>query len=146
MIDPTVQRLKSPEDCEQYAKNVEAKHPDLAKQARRRGVELRALQYGTNTDVERDALQAIYALEEVRSQRAGRRVRANRTWQSVQRHGIVPTVERVVARRAVTKGYDWLVNAGMEDFTFEAVVLRNPDLFSQMALSQAEERLHTKLL
>lgn len=146
MIDPTVQRLKSPGDCEQYAKNVEAKHPDLAKQARRRGVELRALQYGTNTDVERDALQAIYALEEVRSQRAGRRVRANRTWQSVQRHGIVPTVERVVARRAVTKGYDWLVNAGMEDFTFEAVVLRNPNLFSPMALSQAEERLHTKLL
>jgi hypothetical protein len=59
MIDPTVQRLRSPEDCEQYAKNVEAKHSDLAKQARRRGVELRALQYGANTDAERDALQAI---------------------------------------------------------------------------------------
>jgi hypothetical protein len=79
-------------------------------------VELRALQYGANTDAERDALQAIYAFEEVRSQKAGRRVRASRTWQSIQRHGIIPTVERVVGRRTVTEGYDALVNAGMDDF------------------------------
>lgn len=143
MVDPTVERLKSPEDCEQYAKNVEAKRPDLAKQARRRAVELRALQYGANTDAERDALQAVYAFEEVRSQEAGRRVRASRTWQSIQRHGIIPTVERVVGRRTVTEGYDALVNAGMEDFTFEAVVLRHPDVFSAEARDQASARLRT---
>src|SRR5215207_755972 len=94
MTDPTVARLKTPEDCEQYAKNVEAKHPELAKQARRRAVDLRSLKYGANTEVEREALRCIYAFEEARSQQTGKRAYASRTWQSVTRNGILPTVDR----------------------------------------------------
>jgi hypothetical protein len=67
LSDPRITRLKTPEDCEQFAKNVEAEHPELAKLARRRAVELRALKYGATTDVEREALQCIYAFEEARS-------------------------------------------------------------------------------
>lgn len=140
MSDYRVQRLKSPEDCESFAKNVEVKHPDLAKQARRRAVELRAAKYGASTDAEQEALQAIYAFEEVRSQAAGRRVRASRTWQSIQRNGILPTVERVVIRRTATEAYEALVEAGMHDFTFEAVVLRHPDCFSPEAVEHARVR------
>ena len=144
MYDPTVLRLKTHEECEQYAKNVEVKHPELAKQARRRGVELRAAKYGATTDAERDALQAIYAFEEIRSQEAGKRVRASRTWQSIQRHGILPTVEGVVTRRAATEAYGALVEAGMEDFTFEAVVLRHREAFSPEAIAQSEARLQER--
>lgn len=142
MPDPRVDRLKTPDDCEQFAKNVQASHPDLAVLARRRAVELRALQFGATTDVEREALQCIYAFEEARSQQTGKRARASRTWQSIQRNGILPTVDRVVARRTATEGYDALVEAGMEDFTFEAVVLKYPESFSPEAVAQAQRRLH----
>ena len=141
MSDPRIARLKTPEDCEQFAKNVEAEHPDLAKAARRRAVELRALKYGAKSDVEREALQCIYAFEEARSQETGKRARANRTWQSIKNNGILPTVDKVVSRRRATEGYDSLVAAGLEDFTFEAVVLKYPDHFSEEAVKQAKLRL-----
>ena len=143
MSDPRITRIKTPEDCEQFAKNVEATHPDLAKLARRRAVELRALKYGAKTDVEREALQCIYAFEEARSQETGKRARANRTWQSITNNGILPTVDRVVSRRKATEGYDSLVAAGLEDFTFEAVVLKFPDYFSFEAVTRAKLRLGT---
>jgi hypothetical protein len=141
VIDSSVLRLKTPEDCEQYAKNVEVKHPVLAKQARRRAVELRAEKYGAKSEVEQEALRCIYAFEEARSQQTGKRARANRTWQSIQRNGILPTVDRVVARRKATEGYDALVEAGLDDFTFEAVVLKYPKSFSAEAVAQAKARL-----
>ena len=141
MSDPRITRLKTPEDCEQFAKNVEAEHPDLAKLARRRAVELRALKYGATTDVEREALQCIYAFEEARSQETGKRARANRTWQSIAKNGILPTVDKVVARRKATEGYDALIEAGLEDFTFETVVLKYQDHFSPEAVQQAKLRL-----
>lgn len=56
------------------------------------------------------------------------------------RIGIIPTVEKVVARKTSTDGYAALVNAAMEDFTFEAVVLRHPTLFTAEALTQATKR------
>lgn len=141
MPDPRITRLRTPEDCEQFAKNVESKHPDLAKLARRRAVELRALEYGAKTAVEREALQCIYAFEEARSQETGKRARANRTWQSVTNKGILPTVDKVVSRRKATEGYDSLVAAGLEDFTFEVVVLKYPEDFSPEAVAQAKLRL-----
>ncbi len=49
-MDERVARLKSPEDCEQFAKNVEERgKPELALQACRRALELRAEQRGANT-------------------------------------------------------------------------------------------------
>lgn len=141
MSDPRITRLKNPEECEQFAKNVEVEHPPLAKLARRRAVELRALGFGATTEVEREALQCIYAFEEARSQQTGKRARANRTWQSITKNGILPTVDKVVARRKATEGYDALVEAGLDDFTFEAVVLRFPEHFSVDAIQQAKLRL-----
>lgn len=78
--DPLVLRLKTPEECEIFTKNVEKSHPDLAKQARRRGVELRAAAAGAETKAEVDALKAVHAYEEVRRQQTGKKFRANRTW------------------------------------------------------------------
>ncbi len=139
-MDYRVERCKTPEECETFAQNVEKTHPDLAKAARRRAVELRAAAQGATTEAEFDALRAVCAFEEVRSQETGRKARANRTRQSFDRIGIIPTVEKVVARKTSTDGYAALVNAAMEDFTFEAVVLRHPTLFTAEALIQATKR------
>lgn len=141
-MDDRIAKLKTPEECEQLAKNAEARgRADLAKAARRRAVELRALAHGAHSDAERDALQAVYAVEEVATQRNGRKTKASRTWQSFERHGIIGTVERVVSRKMPTDGYSALVEMGLHDFTFEAVVLRYPTLFSTEAITHARERM-----
>jgi len=56
-MDERVLRLKNPKDCEQFAKNVEAKLPELAREARRRAIELRAAEYNAQSEAEREALQ-----------------------------------------------------------------------------------------
>lgn len=143
-MDAKVSRLKTPEECVIFGKNVEAKHPKLAKQARRRAVELRAIAYGAETEVEREALEAIYAVEEIMSHRNGRKTRASRTWQSIQRWGILQTVERVVSRKKPTDGYNALLEMGLDDFTFEAVVLRHPDSFQPKTIEQAKSRVEMR--
>ena len=140
MNDYRVERCKTPAECESFAQNVEKDHPELAKAARRRAVELRAAEQGATTEAEFDALRAVCAFEDVRSQANGRKARPNRTRQSFQRIGIIPTVEKIVVRKTPTDGYAALVEAGMNDFTFEAVVLRNEAHFTPAAIEQAKRR------
>src|SRR5688572_11015395 len=125
-IDPSVLKLTTPEECDQFAINVAQKHPELAVQARRRGVELRAQQAGAKSEAEREALQAVYAYEAVRTQPGGKRFRASRTWQMIKRHGIIGAVERAVDRDDDPAGYKALVAMNMKDLSFEAVVVRHP--------------------
>lgn len=141
-MDERVARLKSPEDCEQFAKNVEERgKPELALQARRRALELRAEQRGAKTKIEHEALQAIYAYEEVLTRKNGRRTSASRTWQMIKRHGILPTMERLVNRNTDASGYTALVEMGMKDLAFEAIVRRYPEAFTPEAVQRAKHRL-----
>lgn len=140
-MDERVARLETPEECEQFAINVENCLPDLALAARRRAVELRAAQHGATSAAELEALQAVYAYERVLCEKHGKTVCASRTWQMIKRHGIITAVERAVNRKDVTSGYKALVEMGMPDFAFEAVVCRHPSLFSAEALKRSRERL-----
>jgi len=140
-MDETVRRLKTPEECEQFIKNVQEKYPALAVEARRRTVEMRAAAHGAQTAAERESLQAVYAYEEVLSAKRGRKTRASRTWQMIKRHGIIPAVERAVNRKDETLGYTTLIEMNMQDFAFEAVVLRYPDLFSPATIDRAKTRM-----
>ena len=144
-MDPRVARLKTPQDCERFAKNAEAlNEPELAKAAKRRAVELRALEHGAESDAEREALEAIYAVEEIATQRNGRKTKASRTWQSITRYGILPTVERVVSRAKATDAYNDLVELGLDEFTFESVVIKYPDLFKAETVERAKERINAR--
>ncbi len=125
-MDERVARLKTPDECEQFALNVQARLPELARAARRRAVELRAGSHGAVSAAEREALEAVYAYERVLSMKRGKKIRASRTWQMIERHGIIGAVERAVSRSAETAGYTALVEMGMQDFSFEAVVVRHP--------------------
>jgi hypothetical protein len=139
-MDARFLRLKSPEDCESFAENVEAQYPALALEARRRAVELRAAAYGARTDAEREALEAVYAYQEVLSRKNGKKTRASRTWQMIERHGILEAVERAVNRKAETVGYTSLLEVGMQDYAFENVVLRHAALFRPETVSLARAR------
>ena len=59
----------------------------------------------------------------------------------IKRHGIIIAVERAVNRPQETAGYKTLVDMGMQDFAFEAVVCRHPNVFSPEALKRSQERL-----
>ncbi|MCK5271200.1 MAG: hypothetical protein KAJ52_01440 [Sedimentisphaerales bacterium] len=141
-MDDRISKLTTPEECEQVALNVEARLPELAREARRRAVELRAAAHGAASEAEREALEAIYAYEKVLSAKHdGRNVRASRTWQMIKRHGIIIAVEKAVNRPQETAGYKSLVDMGMQDFAFEAVVCRHPSVFSPEALQRSQDRL-----
>ncbi len=140
-MDDIIQKLKTPEECMQLAKNVRDRNPDLVQKARRRAVELRAISYGNKNEVELELLKALYAYEEVLSEKNKRKTRAARTWQMIKRHGIIGAAERAVDRKIEPAGYKLLAEMGMHDLTFEAVIVRYPDKFNQEVVSRAKSRL-----
>ncbi len=141
-MDERVKKLSSPEKCAIFAKNcIERGRPDLAEQAKVRAVQLRAEAHGAESEAEKEALEAVYAYEEVLSLKNGKKTRAGRTWQMINRHGIIGAVERAVNRPVETQGYTALTEMGMEDYAFEAVILRHPNLFSSEAAEISKERM-----
>jgi hypothetical protein len=140
-MDPHVARLTTPEECDQFVINVVEKHPELALEAKRRAVELRALAAGAKTEVEREALEAVYAYEDVRTKPGGKKFRATRTWQMIKRHGIISAIERAVDRDEDPTGYQALAAMNMRDKSFEAVVVRHPGVFSPDVVQRCRSRL-----
>ncbi len=137
-----VSKLKTPAECEIFAQNAnERNRPDLALAARKRAVALRAAQYDAQTDIERECIEAVYAYEEVLSQKNGKKTRASRTWPMIKKHGIIVAVERAVNREIETQGYTALVEMGLEDYAFEAVILRHPATFSPEAVEKSRARV-----
>ena len=59
----------------------------------------------------------------------------------IKKQGIIAAVEKIVTRKNETTGYRVLVEMGMQDMAFEAVVLRHPDVFSVEAVEQSQSRL-----
>ncbi len=141
-MDERIARLKTPEHCEIFARNaMERERPDLAEEARKRGIELRAKVHGAASKAEHECLQAIYAYEEVLTRKNGRTTRATRTWQMIDRHGLLEAVERAVNRSTQTAGYKALTEMGLQDFAFEAVILKYPEAFSQDAVEKSRQRM-----
>jgi len=91
--------------------------------------------------VENELLKALYAYEEILSKKNNRRTRASRTWQMVNRYGIVGSAERAVTRNIEPMGYKMLVEMGLKDLTFEAVIAKHPEEFNIEAVKKANERL-----
>lgn len=141
-MDDRVRKIDTPEKCEIFAKNCIARDRlHLAQEARERAVQLKAEAYGAETEAEREALEAVYAYEEVLGIKNGKKTRAGRTWQMIKRHGIIGAVERAVNRPTETQGYTALVEMGLEDYAFENVIIRHPDLFSESAIKISKERI-----
>ena len=140
-MDPYISKLDTPERCEQYAQNVQTRSPKDAQAARRKAVELRAQKYGAKTDPEREAIQAVYAYERVQSEKKGKAFHASRTWQMINNRGIIPSIEHIVKQSSESVGYTALVEMGMKDMAFEAVVLRYPNLFGAQAVERSKERM-----
>lgn len=141
-MDKRVANLRTPGHCETFARNaLERGRPDLAREAQRKAVELRAETHGAETDAEKECLKAIYAYEEILTKKNGRRTRASRTWQMIKRHGLIEAVERAVNRSSETAGYRSLVEMGLQDLAFEAIILRHQNVFSPEAIEKSKQRI-----
>lgn len=140
-VDERVARLKSPDDCASFATNAQERNrPDLANEARKRAVELRAEAYGAKTQVERECLEAVYAYEEVLTAKNGRKTRASITWHMIRKYGVLGAVERAVIRGAEIPYHAALLEMGLQDHAFEAVVARHPELFSAQTVQCSRAR------
>lgn len=141
-MDEVVKKIKTPDKCLIFAKNAKDKgRDDLALQAKERAIQLKAEAYGAETQAEREAIEAVYAYEEVLTLKNNKKTRASRTWPMIKRHGILNAVERAVNREAETQGYNYLLEMGLQDYAFEAVVLRYPELFSANTVSISKKRI-----
>lgn len=140
-MDEIVKRIGTARECEVFARNAKKRgREDLAQQAVARAIEIRADSHGACSEAEKAALQAVYAYEETLRVKNGKRTAASRTWQMISRHGIIEAVNRAVARPVETQGYSMLVSMGLEQFAFEAVILRHPEVFSVEAVKRSKER------
>lgn len=132
-----IQKLETVEDCRKFVEVF----TQLANLARQRALELQAKSHGAYDAVEMELYQVIYAYEEVLSKKNGKKTRANRTWQMVKKHGIVETAARAVNRKMEPQGYQYLVEMGLGNNTFEAVIVKHPNVFSQDVVAHATDRL-----
>ncbi|MEX2258548.1 MAG: hypothetical protein WD672_07545 [Woeseia sp.] len=141
-MDDRVSKLATPKQCEIFARNARANgREDLAKEAQKQAVLLRAREHNASTAAEKEALQAVYAYEDLLTKKNGKSTRASRTWQMIKRHGIIEAVERAVNRPTETQGYILLAEMGLEEFAFEAVILRHSGAFSREAVSISKSRM-----
>lgn len=136
-MDDIIRKLKTPEECLLFAEIF----TDLARVTMRRAIELRAINLGNKSEVETALWEAILAYEEVLSKKNGKRTLASRTRQMIKRHGIIGAAERAVNRKIEAMGYKVLVDIGLHDLTFEAVIVRFPEVFSQQIVELARSRL-----
>ena len=129
-----VSRIRKPELCYVFAKNAQRQgHPELALQAYRHAVELRAQAHDVANEAEVAALRAIYGYEEALSYRRGKRTRATGTWQLVNRHGVLTALAKRLQSRNGDDVLEVLKELGMEDYSFKAVHAAYAAAFDQLA-------------
>ncbi len=141
-MNDRITRLATPEGCERFIKNaLNLGRGDLAVLARQRALELRADLHGCKSDTDRDCLLAVFAFEETLPRKDPRRKRSSRTWQLIKQHGFPAALEDSLKTNSATPDYyHALCTLGLQQFSFEAVVSRHPELFSTTAIDCARER------
>ena len=124
-MNELVTRIEKAELCYVFADNALRRgRQDLAIEAYRHAVDLRADAHTDITDDERLALKAFYAYEEALSFGERRRKRATGTWQLVKKHGIIIALKKRLASRSVDDMDARLKQLKMEDYSIRAVAQR----------------------
>lgn len=119
-------------------------NPNRSRAAKRIQVQQRAAAHKPSSAVEREAYEAVYAWEAAATKINGRTTRANRTWPAIAKKGVIATIEEIVTRKKETPAYRGLVEMGMEDLSFEAVVLRHKEAFTPEAVAASAARILTR--
>ena len=141
-MDDRIARLRTSQDARNLAKNARRLgHLELEADALRRASELRAIEDGYTSAAQQAIAIALYAYEEQQSRLKGRTFRATRTRQMLGKHGALAAAERMVLQTQPSTGFEVLEEAGLQELSFEAIVDRFPEEFSNAAVEAARARL-----
>ncbi|WP_020168395.1 MULTISPECIES: HNH endonuclease [Methylotenera] len=141
-MDARILALSNAKDCEDFRKIALANgYEELAYEARLRKIQLKTEAYPVSSIVEKECIEAIHAYEEVLLDRNPKSNGARRTWPDIKRLGIIPTVEKAVTKKADPLGYTALVEMRLEKLSFESIILRFPESFSEAAVRQSKLRI-----
>ena len=91
--------------------------------------------------VAHDLWKSIHALEQLRSDEAGKTVRLSRTRQKLKRVGVMRLLEDFATHKTSTDGFDILIEHSLPELTGEAIVLRHKQHFSDAVVDAARARL-----
>lgn len=123
-------------------KKVDSPNPNkIGKLARIQSYEEKAKRYGYKNNVEHELLIVLYAYEDALTNKNNRTTRANRTWPMVKKDGIIKAAEKAVSRKFDPLGYKTLVELGLKELTFEAVINKYPESFNKETVDKARARL-----
>jgi hypothetical protein len=131
-----VLRIRKPELCYVFARNAISRgREDLAVQAYRRAVDLRAEIHCPESETELMALKAFYAYEEAMSYGRARRRKATGSWQLVNRLGVLEALRRRADSRYDAEALPILRELQMADYAFHAVaaLTASPDREAEQA-------------
>ena len=141
-MDARINRLKTANECDIFEKNVrERGFPDLAARARRRAVEFRVAAHQVQSEVERDALAALYAYDQILNSMRARKSSASGPWRLVKQRGVIKAVKALLERDADETHYKTLQETGMEDLALEAIVIKHADAFEPATVKLCADRL-----
>ena len=103
---------------------------------------LAAVQAGAEEGTVEHALwTAIHAIEEMKREQSGKTIRLSYLRRDIDRLGLIPAIDRLVAKPGASERYDELRELGHPELTAEAVVLKYAADFSEDAIARAQERL-----
>jgi 4-hydroxy-3-methylbut-2-en-1-yl diphosphate synthase IspG/GcpE len=91
--------------------------------------------------VSHDLWKSIHALEQIRSEEAGKTIRLSRTRQKLKRVGVMKLLEDFAMHKSSTDGFDILIARSLPELTGEAIVLRHQQHFSDEVVTAARARL-----
>ena len=142
-MDERIARLKTSQEAHQVAENARLKGLfDLQAEALEHAKTLQAKEEGYMTPAEIAIATALYTYEEEQSRlKKKANFRAHRLRGMLKRHGALKTAERKALDRESSTGFAVLEEAGKQDLTFEAIIVRYPDEFTEEAFAAAQARL-----
>jgi len=137
----TLGKLESVTACDDLIEKARSQGDEnIEQQALRRKFSLLAEEEQPANEAERECYEAIFAYEELLTQKNSKPTKASRTWQVVRREGILPAVENIVSKKEASPGYSILIGTEYEGYLFESVILRHPEDFPQKVVDAAQNR------
>lgn len=136
------------EKCERFMANViRLKIEELVAVVNRRMVEIRTElndhEIVTQHQRDMDHLQIVKQLKVCLAayEQTLKNKYAGRIRPQIAENGFINTVDSLVQKRTRSDGFVKLRNMGLEEFLFEQVIIQNPEVFSEVAVTLSNQRL-----
>jgi hypothetical protein len=148
-IHNLINSLINEKQCESLIRNAKKlNRPDIVNAVIRKSIELYLKNYPCYlelSEVEVECLKAVYFYEKILQIKHGKKIKATYTWRAINNNGIIAAVNRIVSKESEPIGFTHLIEMGVLDLSFEAIVLKYPGSFTYNAVKKSQERMFSYL-